>query len=99
MEIIENVNTAEAVTLKVDSVELRSEVLGKLLDLSTINNQEVLSNYTLSIPDYQRIYSWEEKNVIRLLDDIHNHGNKTYHMGSVILHQTKNKENKIIRGQ
>jgi hypothetical protein len=83
------------ITQKNDSVELRTEVLGNLLGLST-KSQEKQNDYALSIPDYQRIYSWEEKHVLRLLKDIQNHAGKTYHMGSIILHQTKNKENKTV---
>ena len=43
----------------------------------------------LQIPTYQRPYSWEEKNVRQLLEDIHvskNTGKKKYRIGSVILH-------------
>lgn len=75
-----------------NNVELRTEVLGQLLGLLPANEESEQISYSLSIPDYQRIYSWEEKNVIRLLDDIQNHAGKTYHMGSIILHKTKKKE-------
>ena len=44
----------------------------------------------LTIPDYQRIYCWDEGNVKCLLDDIFDHiGRKTharYRLGTVILH-------------
>jgi hypothetical protein len=45
------------------------------------------SEYALKIPDYQRIYCWEEKQVFRLLEDIQNYADKIYHMGSIILHK------------
>jgi len=46
-------------------------------------------NFTLSIPDYQRIYCWREKNVHQLLDDLINNGGKPFHLGSIILHKSK----------
>jgi hypothetical protein len=60
-----------------DPVQLTTETLNALLS----------PQYELRIPDYQRTYSWEEKHVVRLLDDIRNYGSKTYHMGSIILHK------------
>ncbi len=59
-------------------VELKTEVLGQLLGLPTSAESRPIE-YKLSIPDYQRIYSWEEKNVIRLLDDIYRHTDSTYY--------------------
>lgn len=68
-------------------VELSSKSLKDLFGLS------------LKIPDYQRIYCWEEKNVIRLLDDIKEYASKKeYHMGSVILHKNSKGYN-IVDGQ
>lgn len=58
--------------------------------------------FSLSIPDYQRIYCWTEKNVHQLLDDIINHGDKPFHLGSIILHKTKRAEEdvySIVDGQ
>ena len=44
-----------------------------------------LFNMNLSIPGYQRIYCWQDKNVERLLDDIWNlEDGQVYHLGSVI---------------
>lgn len=37
--------------------------------LETLSLKEIFER-NLAIPDYQRIYCWSEKNVIRLLDDI-----------------------------
>lgn len=62
-----------------DNVILETETLGNLLALD--------GKYLLKIPDYQRIYCWEEKQVIRLLEDIQEYAYKTYHMGSIILHK------------
>lgn len=64
-----------------------------------MNEKVVLKTKTLEqvfemhivIPDYQRIYCWTEKNVLKLLDDIVECENKTYHLGSIILHKTTRK--------
>ncbi len=73
-----------------NSVLLKSETLCSLLG----------ENYKLSIPDYQRIYCWEEKNVMKLLDDIKDFSHKPHHLGSVILHKTKNEKGEnIVDGQ
>ena len=86
------------------NVELRTEFLGDLLGLSATNNGTIKGSYSLGIPDYQRVYCWQEKNVIRLLDDINNYGDKVYHMGSIILHKkvkvdTKELVYDIVDGQ
>ncbi len=56
----------------------------------------------LSIPNYQRIYCWEENNVKCLLDDVFEHisaDNKApYRLGTIILHSHDNKYD-IIDGQ
>ena len=67
------------------------------------NLEDVLS-LPLSIPNYQRIYCWEEKNVKCLLDDIFDHienqeKNKVpYRLGVIILHSNNGKYD-IIDGQ
>lgn len=59
------------------------------LKFNTLNE---LFEFSLIIPDYQRIYCWTEKNVLKLLNDIADNCNKEYpyHLGSVILHRTSN---------
>lgn len=56
----------------------------------------------LHIPNYQRIYCWEEKNVKCLLDDLSDYlikNNSTpYRLGTIILHSYKEKYD-IIDGQ
>lgn len=72
-----------------ENVVLKTENLSSLFGL-TINNtliETVGSEYLLTIPDYQRIYCWEERNVIQLLDDILNYSKKKYHLGNIILHK------------
>lgn len=53
----------------------------------------------LCIPDYQRIYCWEEKNVYQLWCDVSElTEERPYHMGAVILHR-KGEEFHIVDGQ
>ena len=55
-------------------VVLQNESLATLLDINCTNNfSQQLYNYNLSIPDYQRIYCWEEKQIIKLLEDLINY--------------------------
>lgn len=73
-----------------DKVDIFEKTLGDILSLR------------LSIPDYQRIYCWEENNVRCLLDDVFEHiSNKTttpYRLGTIILHSHDGKYD-IIDGQ
>lgn len=64
-------------------VELKNKALSELF---TPLESEAFS---LKIPDYQRIYCWEEKQVLRLLHDVWQYTNKPYHMGTIILHKRK----------
>lgn len=72
-------------------VELKTITLKKLL----LDNKA----FPLKIPDYQRIYSWEEKQVKRLLNDVHQYTSKPYHMGTIILHKRNSGEYDIVDGQ
>lgn len=53
----------------------------------------VLLTQKLSIPPYQRPYKWQEKHVIRLLEDTYDSYQRNkecrYRIGSIILHQEK----------
>lgn len=64
--------------------------------------KEIISNNSLKIPPYQRPYKWDEKHVTQLLDDIYEHiiiQEKTYRIGSVILHEVNKNELNIVDGQ
>ena len=65
-------------------------------------NLDTVLRLPLSIPDYQRIYCWEEENVRVFLDDIFIHTEKTkdysYRLGTIILHHLSNHYD-IIDGQ
>lgn len=52
----------------------------------------------LNIPEYQRIYCWDEEQVITLLDDIINIKTSSYYLGNVILHINNGKLD-IVDGQ
>lgn len=63
--------------------------------------QDILRLNNLTIPNYQRPYRWSENNVRQLLEDIlesKNSGKKTYRIGSLILHDSKEGLN-IVDGQ
>lgn len=90
--------------LKPERVELRTETLAHLLglsgDQSEQKNGNVTVSYKLAIPDYQRIYCWEEKQVIQLLEDIKGLSNRMYHLGSIILHKNEKEiSHFIVDGQ
>jgi hypothetical protein len=73
------------------------------IDISVCKLDDVL-RLPLSIPNYQRIYCWEERNVKCLLDDVFTHlensekSNVPYRLGTVILHSHDGKYD-IIDGQ
>ena len=70
------------------------------VSLSTMTLDELFQK-PLCIPDYQRIYCWEEENVRRLWQDILKlTDKKPYHMGAVILHKKGEREEmNVVDGQ
>ena len=66
--------------------------------LEQLSLRQVLIEKILKIPQYQRIYCWGEKNVIRLLDDLFNI-DKPYCIGSIILQLKGSNVYDIIDGQ
>ncbi len=66
-----------------------------LLDNVHLND---LLQYSLAIPDYQRIYCWEDKHINDLWNSIVDLGDADYHLGAIILHSKDGKMN-IIDGQ
>lgn len=63
-----------------------------------IKNFNEILHLDLNIPEYQRIYCWDEEQVITLLDDIQNIKTSSYYLGNVILH-SNNKMLDIVDGQ
>jgi len=87
------------------NVELYTKTLAEVFQVNNKANEsdsfEPLA-LSLSIPDYQRIYCWRDKNVHQLLEDIINNGDKPFHLGSIILHKSKRSEQivyAIVDGQ
>ncbi len=81
----------------IDKQQERIHAIQAPVILTTETLEKLFSSaYKLRIPDYQRTYSWEEKHVVRLLDDIQNYGSKTYHMGSIILHKRTDYQGELI---
>jgi uncharacterized protein with ParB-like and HNH nuclease domain len=68
-----------------------------LKELLSSNNTKL----PLTIPDYQRPYTWKAKNVIQLLDDVVRFSKYTeYRIGTVILHVNEDKNTlDIVDGQ
>jgi len=81
-----NNNEQKLISLKVDNTLLPTQNV----DMKILTLKDVLAR-NLHIPDYQRIYCWEEKNVKCLLEDLNVHLSQTidiipYRLGSIILH-------------
>lgn len=71
--------------------------MSQQVETSVINLKELLE-LSLSIPKYQRPYTWTEKNVVQLLDDVIKFSKyPEYRIGTIILH--KNKKLDIVDGQ
>ena len=81
-----NNNEQKLLSLKVDYTLLPTQNI----DMKILSFKDVLVR-NLHIPDYQRIYCWEEKNVKCLLEDLNTHlsqpiDNTPYRLGCIILH-------------
>ncbi len=100
--IVTNLGEEDSIPHVDESAEKKSSV-----SLYICNLEQVLK-LPLSIPDYQRIYCWEEQNVICLLEDVNNfikNNTGTYRLGTLILHCFKDSSDKdkykyaVIDGQ
>lgn len=71
------------------------------LNTDIISVKELLGNNALQIPEYQRPYKWNTKNVNQLLDDIILHNDKSaYRIGTIVFHKdNEGKELNIVDGQ
>lgn len=67
------------------------------VELKIMNFVEVM-DYRPSIPAYQRVYCWEEDNVIQLLDDLLDNSQEEYRLGSIILNNSNGRWD-IVDGQ
>lgn len=75
---------------------------------SKVENLEKILSRKLSIPEYQRSYSWTVENVFQLLEDLQENyeikknkknGEASYRLGSIILHKQPNEKYHIVDGQ
>ncbi len=64
-------------------------------ELSVLN---VFSGVEYIVPIYQRNYSWEEKEIVQLLDDI-NDSSGNYYLGSLIVNQRSVNLYEVVDGQ
>lgn len=91
--------------VKLDCAYKENYIEYKPIGLSTedvsvhIMNLEDVMSYNLTLPDYQREYCWEDKNIIDLWHNLKKiQDGKPFHLGTIILHDYKNKYD-IIDGQ
>ncbi len=90
-------------TIKEEVITVSDEkpTFASSVDLDIKRLEEVFK-LNLKIPDYQRIYCWNEDNVKCLLDDLAEHneryGEAPYRLGTIILHYHDNRYD-IIDGQ
>ncbi len=91
----------EACEVKIEHDFSEQIEAGIEVGLHTLTLGELLS-HNLAIPDYQRIYCWEERQVNCLLEDLHQHLSSKpdcpYRLGTIILHRNGDKYD-IIDGQ
>ncbi|AEH01968.1 DUF262 domain-containing protein [Lacinutrix sp. 5H-3-7-4] len=86
---------AEAIIENIEQIE----VLKHTLKPKVKTVKEILYNQDLKIPEYQRPYKWQPKNVKQLLEDIVLHQKKSaYRIGTAVMHKDK-KELNIVDGQ
>lgn len=79
----------------------------KILELKDFFETYCETDVKLEIPDYQRPYTWSERNALQLVDDIRTYqqeGYDKYRIGTVILHHPENDGNEgasyhIVDGQ
>lgn len=65
----------------------------------TIELKELLQKKNIHIPEYQRPYTWTEKNVVQLLDDVIRFSKyPEYRIGTIILHENGEKLD-VVDGQ
>jgi hypothetical protein len=78
--------------------------MGKIRDITlTVKTVfEILRNPNLKIPEYQRPYKWERRNIRNLFYDIREAINKNwkeYRIGSIIMHHNNKQHWDIVDGQ
>ena len=71
--------------------------------MNHVESIESLLSRNLSIPEYQRAYTWDQKNISKMIEDFEDffksdYQHLEYYLGTILLHREKNKFN-IIDGQ
>ncbi len=73
------------------------------IETSEIRPGKIKSGYLFNIPIYQRLYSWEEKEIHQLLADLYSSfikdESKPYYLGNLVLYKNADKRFDIIDGQ
>lgn len=62
-----------------------------------ISVAKLLNEDSLTIPEYQRPYKWNQQNIASLFNDIKTQSDKpAYRLGTIVLHSSENDEGKIV---
>ena len=62
-----------------------------------ISVKDFLSVTSLTIPEYQRPYKWDQHNISSLFNDIKTQSDKpAYRLGTIVLHRSKNDEGDVV---
>ncbi len=87
-----------------NGLQVASCTLAELLDTAYTTIPNTTISGQLTIPEYQRPYVWQEKQINKLLSDLIEHNDceiddkPLYYLGSIIIHKD-NEQLKIIDGQ
>ncbi|MET3862553.1 hypothetical protein ABIE38_003499 [Dietzia sp. 2505] len=72
----------------------------KQLNVEVWKVGDLLREKNVRIPDYQRPYKWNVRNVAQLIDDVQIFMHRgAYRLGSIILHEDENHDLNIVDGQ
>lgn len=97
-ELIERFFREEQAISRFEVSSMQLNLSGEEVNLETLSLHQMLS-LKLHIPDYQRIYCWDEKILYTLWNDIQEISpNEKYRLGTIILQRVKNHFD-IIDGQ
>lgn len=94
---IRDIIEPELVKLEQGARDARATLRSNNVDFSQKRIQDIF-NLDLDIPEYQRIYCWEEEQVLTLLNDIESFTTEYYYLGNIILCKNNEKLD-IVDGQ
>lgn len=85
--------------MTVATTSLKVAANAEVLPKQIISVRELLTDPSLTIPQYQRPYKWTGKNINQLFSDIATHKDKSsYRLGTIVFHQEGERKN-IVDGQ